>query len=156
MTILRDLGLADLDVESCNVSADCKAKLVLLISQYHSIFSRHKLDCGKAAGFVHRIRLSDDKPFRLPYRRLAPNQYERLRQALDEMEECEIIRKSSSEFASPLVLVWKKSGDLRICTDFRWINARTFKDAHPLLHQADALAAMGGNAYFSTMDLTSG
>ncbi len=156
MTVLCDLGLADLDVESCNVSADCKAKLVQLISQYHSIFSRHKLDCGKAAGFVHRIRLSDDKPFRLPYRRLAPNQYERLRQALDEMEEREIIRKSSSEFASPLVLVWKKSGDLRICTDFRWINARTIKDAHPLPHQADALAAMGGNAYFSTMDLTSG
>lgn len=156
MTVLRDLGLADLDVESCNVSADCKANLVQLISQYHSIFSRHKLDCGKAAGFVHRIRLSDDKPFRLPYRRLPPTQYERLRQALDEMEEREIIRKSSSEFASPLVLVWKKSGDLRICTDFRWLNARTIKDAHPLPHQADALAALGGNAYFSTMDLTSG
>ncbi|RXN32851.1 interleukin-1 receptor accessory -like 1-A isoform X3 [Labeo rohita] len=155
-TVLRDLGLADLDVESCNVSADCKAKLVQLISQYHSIFSRHKLDCGKATGFVHRIRLSDDKPFRLAYRRLAPTQYERLRQALDEMEEHEIIQKSSSEFASPLVLVWKKSGDLRICTDFHWINARTIKDVHPLPHQADALPALGRNAYFSTMDLTSG
>ncbi len=154
MTVLRDLGLADLDVESCNVSADCKAKLVQLISQYHSIFSRQKLNCG--AGFVHRIRLSDNKPFRLPHRRLAPNQYERLRQALDEMEERKIIRKYSSEFASPLVQVWKKLGDLRICTDCCWINARTFKDAHPLPHQADALAAMGGNAYFSTMDLTSG
>ena len=72
------------------------------------------------------------------------------------MEEREIIRKSSSDFASPLVLVWKKSGDLRLCTDFRWINARTIKDAHPLTHQADALAALGGNAFFSTMDLTSG
>ncbi len=30
------------------------------------------------------------------------------------------------------------------------------KDAHPLPHQADALAALGGNAFFSTMDLTSG
>lgn len=32
----------------------------------------------------------------------------------------------------------------------------TFKDAHPLPHQADCLAALGGNALFSTMDLTSG
>lgn len=71
------------------------------------------------------------------------------------MEERELIRKSSSDFASPLVLVWKKSGDLRLCTDFRWINARTIKDAHPLPHQADALAALGGNAFFLTMDLTS-
>lgn len=72
------------------------------------------------------------------------------------MEERDIIRKSTSEYASPLVLVWKKNGDLRLCTDFRWLNARTFRDAHPLPHQADALAAMGGNASFSTMDLTSG
>uniref|UniRef100_A0A672Y8M8 Gypsy retrotransposon integrase-like protein 1 n=1 Tax=Sphaeramia orbicularis TaxID=375764 RepID=A0A672Y8M8_9TELE len=67
-----------------------------------------------------------------------------------------IISKSVSEYASPLVLVWKKSGELRICTDFRWLNAKTVKDAHPLPHQADCLAALGGNAFFSTMDLTSG
>jgi hypothetical protein len=46
--------------------------------------------------------------------------------------------------------------DLRLCTDFRWLNARTVKDAHPLPHQADVLAALGGNAFFSTMDLMSG
>ncbi|KAI2666765.1 Retrovirus-related Pol polyprotein [Labeo rohita] len=39
--------------------------------------------------------------------------YQKLRQVLSEMEERDIIRKSSSEWASPLVLVWKKSGDLR-------------------------------------------
>lgn len=45
---------------------------------------------------------------------------------------------------------------MRICNDFRWLNARTIKDAHPLPHPADALAALGGNAFFSTMDLTPG
>ena len=30
------------------------------------------------------------------------------------------------------------------------------KDAHPLPHQTDVLAALGGNVFFSTMDLTSG
>lgn len=72
------------------------------------------------------------------------------------MKERKIIQKSCSKFASPLVLIWKKSGDLRIYTDFHWIYARTIKDAHPLPHQADAFAAMGGNAYLSTMDLSSG
>lgn len=61
-----------------------------------------------------------------------------------------------SDYASPLVLVWKKDGSLRICTDFRWLNARTLKDAHPLPHQSDCLAALGGNTFFSTMYLTSG
>lgn len=154
--VLHEIGLTDIDLDSCHLSPDWKGKLVQLIAKYESIFSRGKLDCGKATDYVHRIRLSDDKPFRLPYRRLSPQHYGKLRQALDEMEEREIIRKSSSEYASPLVLVWKRNGDLRLCTDFRWLNARTIKDAHPLPHQADALAALGGNVFFSTMDLTSG
>ena len=68
------------------------------------------------------------------------------------MEEKGIIRKSTSEYASPLVMVWKKDGGLRICNDFRWLNVRTIKDAHPLPHQSDCLAALGGNCFFSTMD----
>ncbi|KAJ8395731.1 hypothetical protein AAFF_G00029680 [Aldrovandia affinis] len=131
-------------------------ELVKLAEEYEDIFSRHSLDCGKAEGVVHRIRLTDDRPFRMPYRRVPPAHYQQLRQVLTEMEEQGIIRKSVSEYASPLVMVWKKDGGLRICTDFRWLNARTLKDAHPLPHQADCLAALGGNAFFSTMDLTSG
>ncbi|XP_055366431.1 uncharacterized protein LOC129604370 [Betta splendens] len=153
---LHNIGLSDIDVDSCDVSCEGKEKLVRLVTEFESIFSRDRLDCGKATGHLHRIRVVDEKPFRLPCRRVPPTQYEKLRLALNEMEEKEIIRKSSSDFASPLVLVWKKSGDVRICNDFRWLNARTIKDAHPLPHPANALAALGGNAFFSTMDLTSG
>lgn len=56
----------------------------------------------------------------------------------------------------PLVLVWKKSGDMRVCTDFRGFNRRTFRDTFPLPHQTNTLAALGGNGFFSLMDLTSG
>ncbi|KAJ8360155.1 hypothetical protein SKAU_G00166800 [Synaphobranchus kaupii] len=83
------------------------------------------MDCGEAIDFVHRIRLVDDKPFRLPYRRGPPCHYDKLWIALNEMEELGIIRKSQSEYSSPLVLVVKPDGDLRICNDFRWLNART-------------------------------
>uniref|UniRef100_A0AAV2MDT0 Uncharacterized protein n=1 Tax=Knipowitschia caucasica TaxID=637954 RepID=A0AAV2MDT0_KNICA len=86
-----ELGLSDIDVESCQVSTDYKTKLAELIVEYESIFSRDKLDCGKATGYPHRIRVLDEKPFRLPCSRIPPTQYEKLRQALDEMEEREII-----------------------------------------------------------------
>lgn len=154
--ILSDMGLQDLDMSSCEVSLEWKNRLLHLIEQYETIFSKHKMDCGEAKDFVHRIRLVDDKPFRFPYRRVPPCHYDKLRTALNDMEEQGIIRKSQSEYSSPLVLVVKPNGDLRICNDFRWLNARTVKDAHPLPHQTDALAALGGNVFFSTMDLTSG
>ena len=153
---LQQVGLNDIDVDQCHAGQVGREKLVDLLERYNDIFSKHALDCGEAKGFVHRIRLTDERPFRLPYRRVPPAHYQKLRQVLSEMEEQEIIRKSVSEYASPLVLVWKKDGSLRLCTDFRWLNARTFKDAHPLPHQSDCLAALGGNTYFSTMDLTSG
>ncbi|CAI5682637.1 unnamed protein product [Oreochromis niloticus] len=154
--LLKDAGLADIDIEGCEVSDGWKRKLVELVLTYQDVFSRDKLDCGEVKDFVHRIHLTDDHPFRLPYRRVPPAHYHKLREVLSDMEIKGIISKSTSEYASPLVMVWKKSGDLRICTDFRWLNAKTVKDAHPLPHQADCLAALGGNAFFSTMDLTSG
>ncbi|KAL2104330.1 hypothetical protein ACEWY4_001198 [Coilia grayii] len=149
-------GLVDVDIDACEVSDECKSRLAELLSRYRDVFSKDKLDCGEAREFVHRIHLTDDRPFRLPYRRIPPAHYHKLREVLSEMEEKGIIRKSISEYASPLVMVWKRNGDLRICTDFRWLNAKTVKDAHPLPHQSDCLAALGGNALFSTMDLTSG
>ena len=153
---LAGLGLDGIDINSCEVSPYWKSQLVELIERHGDVFSKDKLDCGLAKDFVHRIHLTDERPFRLAYRRVPPSQYQKLREVLSEMEEKNIIRKSSSEWASPLVLVWKKNGELRICVDYRWLNARTVKDAHPVPHQADCLAALGGNAIFSAMDLTSG
>lgn len=101
----------------------------------------------------HRIRLTDDRPLRLPLRRLSPAHYQKLKETLNEMEE--IIRKSSSEHI-PLELVWKKNVDLRICTNFRWLNACMGEGAHPFPHPADVFAALGGHVFVSMMDLTSG
>lgn len=154
--LLEECGLGNINIDGCEVSGEWKNKLANLLLSFQDVFSRDNLDCGEAKEFVHRIHLADDRPFRLPFRRVPPAHYQKLREVLSEMEMKGIISKSISEYASPLVLVWKKSGDLRICTDFRWLNARTVKDAHPLPHQSDCLAALGGNAFFSTMDLTSG
>ncbi len=153
---LLNLALGDIDINWSQISDDCKSKLTQLLTDYQEIFSKHPLDCGKAKGCVHHIRLTDDRPVCLPYRRVPPAHYEKLRQVLNDMEKRGITRKSSSEYASLSVMVWKKDGGLCICTDFRWLNARTIKDAHPLPHQADCLAALGGNCLFSTTDLTSG
>ncbi|KAJ8366666.1 hypothetical protein AAFF_G00345620 [Aldrovandia affinis] len=93
---LSSLGLADIDVNSCEVSPYWKGQLVELIQKYEDVFSKDKLDCGQAKDFVHRIHLTDDRPFRLPYRRVPPGQYQKLRQTLSEMEEKDLIRKSSN------------------------------------------------------------
>lgn len=64
---LECVGLRDLDLESCDVSADWQTKLADLVVKYEDVFSLHHLDCGKARGFVHRTRLTDERLFCLPY-----------------------------------------------------------------------------------------
>ncbi|KAJ8375571.1 hypothetical protein SKAU_G00061510 [Synaphobranchus kaupii] len=55
--VLEDLGLQDLDLEECEVSRQWKDKLLHIIEQYGTIFSRDKMDCGNAKDFVHRTKV---------------------------------------------------------------------------------------------------
>ena len=66
-----------------------------------------------------------------------------------------VIRPSSSEFASPVCLVRKKSEGVRVCTDFRALNDITVKDSFPLPRINECLDALAGNVWFSSFDLTS-
>ena len=142
---LAELGLGYIDIASDQINDSTRRGLTQLLTEYRDIFSKDTLDCGNAKGYAHRIHLTDDHPFRFPYRRVPPAHYDKLRHTLTDMEDKGIIRKSMSDFASPLVMVWKKDSGLRICTNFRWLIDRTLKDAHPLSHQSACLVALGGS-----------
>ena len=65
--------------------------------------------------------------------------------------------QSACNWSFPLVAVRKKCGGLRLCTDYRKINAIMLnKDAYPLPKINDCLNALSGMCYFSALDLASG
>ena len=63
--------------------------------------------------------------------------------------------ESQSDHASAVVLVRQRSGALRLCCDYRALNAKTIKDAHPLPRIDESMDAMKGARWFSTFDLQS-
>lgn len=72
------------------------------------------------------------------------------------MQKQGIIQKSTSPWASPIVLVKKKNGKLRPCIDYRRLSAVTTADAFPLPRVQDCLNTVRGSLFFSTFDITSG
>ena len=67
-----------------------------------------------------------------------------------------VIEPGGGPWASPIVLVKKKSGEWRFCIDYRKLNEVTKKDAYPLPRIDDTLDMLSGAKYFSTLDLASG
>ena len=72
------------------------------------------------------------------------------------MVEVGAIRRSFSPWASAVVLVRKKDGELRFCIDLRKLNNGTIKDGYALPRIDDTLDCLHGARWFSTLDLKSG
>ena len=66
------------------------------------------------------------------------------------------IQKSTSPWASPVVLVCKKDGSLWVCIDLRKLNNQTIKDAQSLPKIEDSLDCLNGATIFMNLDLQSG
>ena len=81
---------------------------------------------------------------------------EEVRQALKDMLDVGVIRKSSSPYCSIVVLCRKSDGSLRFCIDLRKLNSRTIKDAYTLPKIEDTLDRLVGAKYFNKLDLKSG
>ena len=74
---------------------------------------------------------------------------------MKQLEKQGVIRKSTSPWASPICLVRKRSGKIRLCVDYRRLNEIAIKDAFPLPRISDCLDAVAGAKFFSTFDMTS-
>ncbi|GBG85810.1 hypothetical protein CBR_g40620 [Chara braunii] len=105
----------------------------------------------------HRIEIEPGSrtPKGVVYR-MSPRELEELRKQLDELLEKGWIRPSSSPFGAPVLFVPKKEGELRMCIDYRGLNAITLKNAEPLPRIDDLLDRVQGCKYFSKIDLKSG
>ncbi|GBG68104.1 hypothetical protein CBR_g2655 [Chara braunii] len=87
--------------------------------------------------------------------RMSPWELEELRKQLDELLEKGWIRPSSSPFGAPVLFVPKKEGELRMCIDYRGLNAVTVRNVEPLPRIDDLLDRVQGAKYFSKIDLKS-
>jgi hypothetical protein len=77
----------------------------------------------------HEIELEPGaKPPFLPIYHLSPRELEEVKEQLTMLLEAGFIQPSKSPFGAPIIFVPKKNGKLRMCVDYRALNAVTVKN----------------------------
>ncbi|CAF1453980.1 unnamed protein product, partial [Didymodactylos carnosus] len=107
---------------------------------------------------IHKMRIEtgDAAPVSKPPYHASPRERRIMENQIIELEQQDIIEDSSSEWASPVVLVMKKDGTIRMCVDYRRLNSVTKTDQYPVPRMEDILTHFSQKQYFSTFDCNKG
>lgn len=127
-----------------------------MLAKYKDCFSHGMHDLGFTTVTEMEIHLKDASPVVYRPYRLAHSERQLVQSMVDEMVEHGIVSESNSPYASPIVLVQKKSGEKRLCVDYRALNSRTKRDHYPLPIIEDLLDQLSGQSLFTSLDLASG
>jgi hypothetical protein len=79
-----------------------------------------------------------------------------IKKQVSEMLQSGVIRPSTSNFASTLIMVKKKDQTWRPCVDYRHLNSLTVKSKYPLPIIDELLDELHCTCYFSKLDLQAG
>ena len=110
-------------------------------------------------GGEYEIKLEQNaKPFSLFAPRHVPIPLrQKVSEELVKMEQAGVISKVSepTPWCAGMVVVPKKSGDVRICVDLKPLNKSVLREVHPLPKVDDTLAQLSGARVFSKLDANS-
>ena len=140
-----------------NLSHEHVTRVQNLLRDYAHIFSDKPSLTNVAE---HHTDVQGATPIRQHPYRIPHSWREQYAQEIEDMMKEGIIVKSNSEWASPVVLVPKKQDGkqtgIRVCIDFRKVNALTRFDAFPLPRIEDLIDKLGSGQILSKLDLTKG
>ena len=128
------------------------------------IWKRRHLLMGKgnalppaAFGAVCDIDVGNARPIAQRCRKVAPQYREKLSDLIKGLLSTKIIRPSTPQWASPIVIVIKKNGvDIRLCIDYRMVNRLTKLKVYPMPLINDLLEDLDKVLWFCSLDMASG
>ncbi|GFN94439.1 reverse transcriptase [Plakobranchus ocellatus] len=109
---------------------------------------------GHIPSIMHQIELTTDVPIRIKPYPLPFSSQEFVREETTKLLDLGVIEPSTSSSCSPIVLVKKKDGSLRLCIDFRRISEVTRFDANNIPLPEDLLVQLANSTVFFSCDLS--
>lgn len=130
-----------------------------LIDKHGACFAKDRYDIGKVTKYEAHIKLSENRYVaRKPYRCSFTDQQE-IESQVAELLKRGMIEQSTSPFASPVTLAYKKEGEERVknrmCVDFRELNKLVVPESQPFPLIEDLITRTQGCKWFSSLDINS-
>ena len=121
---------------------------------YEDVFSAKLADTLlESSEYDHAIELEGKMPPHLPLYNLSKTELDTLKDYLDSALEKGWIQESSSPAGAPIIFVPKKDGSMRLCVDYRKLNAITVKNRYPLPLVSEMLDRFGKAKIFTKLDV---
>ena len=159
------------ELEDADIKEATRVSFEALCEQQHEAFSKNNKDIGCTQLIEMEIDTGDSLPVAQSPYTLPLKHYDWVRQEIETLEKSGVIERSLSRWASPVIVVPKKSAPdepprRRLCVDYRKVNAlqpevkRTDKGTgclslYPLPKIDEMFSKLGGARMFSTIDLHS-
>ncbi|WKX95827.1 hypothetical protein Q1695_012348 [Nippostrongylus brasiliensis] len=127
-----------------------------VIQRYNDVFAVVDTELTQTTLVQHEIDTGNTPPIRQRTRPVPAGLRAEFKGIIQGLLDRGIIERSTSPWASPVVLVKKKDGTIRLCVDYRELNKHTKQDASPLPAPDVMLQSLQGKKWFTSMDLCSG
>ena len=124
--------------------------------QIEELSAKSYKDLTPTSRATHKIELYEKTPFNFKTRPVPFAKKEEFKKIVDEMLDAKLIRPSKSPYSSPVHLVKKADGGIRLTIDYRKLNKLTVRDAYPLPRIDVLLYSLKRAKIFSKFDLHSG
>jgi ribonuclease HI len=163
------------EVEECNIGTEEKPKMIKLskslppekkhkyielFKEYVDVFAwgYEDLKSYDTSIIQHQIPIKEEhKPFRQKLRRINPKLLPLIEKEIKKMYDAKIIVPLRfSKWVSNLVPTRKKTGEIRLCIDFRNLNKVSLKDNYPFPKMDHILQKVVGSSRISLLDGFSG
>ena len=116
-------------------------------------FCKDGKDQGDVPELEMEIELTDNEPVVVAHRQIPRHLYEEVKNFINDLVVNKWVRESKSAYSSPIVCVRKKDQSLRLCIDYRALNKKIVPDKHPIPRIQEILDGLGGQQWFSTLDM---
>ncbi|GKT24632.1 hypothetical protein ADUPG1_012796, partial [Aduncisulcus paluster] len=140
------------------ISTDCSFKKQLLetLEKFSVVFEETLPKEGAKLPPFHIDLVDEDQFTASKARYLSPPMKKIVSDRIKELLDAGIIRPSESNFASPIVIVKKRTGEYRMCVDYTLLNLNTRPLPYPIPFVEEILGQLADYSWFATLDLRSG